>query len=181
MTAQAIVSQKVLRKHHSYPHPPDVVWAALTSGDALAQWLMPNDFEPVVGHRFEFRVDPAPFYSGRVQCEVLELEPPRRMVWSWITVPAPGKRQLPPMQIEWLLTPEAGGTLLELRQTGLEGQPRLFNWMMAMGWGTMLKRWLPKVLAAFERTHDGLVYRRLEKPPNRGHHRTKTVPANFHK
>ena len=112
---------------------------------------------------------------------MLDSEPLRRMVWSWTTVAAPGKRQLPPMRIECTLSPEAGGTLLELRQTGLEGQPRIYGWMMAMGWGTMLKRWLPKVLAAFERGPEGLVYRRIEKAPNRGHHGTKTVPAGFHK
>ena len=67
----------------SYPHPPGRVWAALTSSEALAAWLMPNDFEPVVGRRFTFRTRPAPGFDGIVRCEVLELDPPRRMVWSW--------------------------------------------------------------------------------------------------
>src|SRR5690349_15412164 len=30
----------------SYPFPPERVWAALTSSEALATWLMPNDFAP---------------------------------------------------------------------------------------------------------------------------------------
>jgi uncharacterized protein YndB with AHSA1/START domain len=65
-----------------YPHPIDQVWAALTSADALASWLMPNDFQPVVGHRFTFRTKPAPGFDGIVRCQVLELDPPRRIAWS---------------------------------------------------------------------------------------------------
>ena len=42
------------------PHPPEKVWRALTQGPLVADWLMPNDFEPVVGHRFRFRMEPPP-------------------------------------------------------------------------------------------------------------------------
>ena len=41
-----------------YPHPPDRVWTALTSSEALAAWLMPNDFEARAGHQFTFRTRP---------------------------------------------------------------------------------------------------------------------------
>ena len=40
-----------------YPHPPDRVWKALTDPQALARWYMDNDFQPVVGHRFQFRTE----------------------------------------------------------------------------------------------------------------------------
>jgi len=43
-----------------YPHPPERVWAAITSSEAMSQWLMPNDFQLVAGHRFQFRTKPAP-------------------------------------------------------------------------------------------------------------------------
>lgn len=43
-----------------YPHTPERVWRALTDPKALAAWLMPNDFAPVVGHRFTFRAPPQP-------------------------------------------------------------------------------------------------------------------------
>ena len=36
--------------HRRPCHPIERVWRALTDREALAQWLMPNDFEPVVGH-----------------------------------------------------------------------------------------------------------------------------------
>ncbi len=179
--APATTQGNVLYKSRQYPHVPEVVWAALTEGEALAQWLMPNNFVPEAGRRFEFRVDPMMGFPGVVPCEVLEIEPPRRMVWSWGVPPRKGGVKRPPMRIEWLLTPKDGGTLLELRQWGTEVMPWFWRFSMSMGWGTMLKRWLPKVLDAFQKTPDGLVYHRLQKAPNRGHHKTRTVPPEFHR
>ena len=34
----------------SYPHPVAKVWRAWITPDIMAQWLMPNDSQPVVGH-----------------------------------------------------------------------------------------------------------------------------------
>ncbi len=47
------------RLQHHLPPPLDRVWTALTSADALQAWLMPNDFEPVVGRRCTLRTKPA--------------------------------------------------------------------------------------------------------------------------
>lgn len=68
-----------------YPHPVGRVWSALTDRDALAVWLMPSDFVARVGHRFTFRADPPPgsTWRGWTECEVVELTPPSRMVWTW--------------------------------------------------------------------------------------------------
>ena len=38
-------------------HPPEKVWRALTQPHLIAEWLMKNDFIPVVGHRFTFPAD----------------------------------------------------------------------------------------------------------------------------
>ena len=57
-----------------FPHPPERVWRALTDRDELALWLMPNDFLPVIGHKFEFRVKPQWGWRGIVDCEVLEVD-----------------------------------------------------------------------------------------------------------
>jgi len=66
-----------------YPHPIDAVWAALIDPVALAQWLMATDFEPQVGKRFTFRDSPTAEFRGWIDCEVLALEPPSRIAWSW--------------------------------------------------------------------------------------------------
>ena len=32
------------------PYPPEKIWRALTQPHMIAEWLMNNDFKPVVGH-----------------------------------------------------------------------------------------------------------------------------------
>lgn len=55
------------------PHPPQKIWRALTQAVLIEQWLMKNDFEPVVGHRFNFRAAPINGWNGVTDCEVLEI------------------------------------------------------------------------------------------------------------
>jgi uncharacterized protein YndB with AHSA1/START domain len=55
------------------PHPPQKIWRALTQAALIEQWLMKNDFEPVVGHRFNFRAAPIHGWNGVTDCEVLEI------------------------------------------------------------------------------------------------------------
>jgi uncharacterized protein YndB with AHSA1/START domain len=173
---------KTLVKESSYPYPVEVVWTALTSGEPLAQWLMPNNFpaEPKVGDKFQFRIDPMGPLGGTIECEILEIEPPRRMVWSWVGCKASGAK-MGPQRIEWELTYADGRTTVRLAQSDTSKMPFIMRLMMAFGWGTMLKRWLPKVLASFVPAASGPRYQRLAKAPNSGHHKTKTVPASFFK
>jgi len=57
--------------------------------------------------------------SGTVDvyhCEVLELDPPRRMVWSWLLEQAGSP---PPTRVEYRVEPATGGgTRLEIRHSG---------------------------------------------------------------
>jgi uncharacterized protein YndB with AHSA1/START domain len=124
-----------------YPFPPDRVWAALTSSEALAAWLMPNDFAPVKGHRFTFRTKPAPGFDGIVHCEVLELDPPRRMVWSWAGGPLD-------TTVTFTLEPDGDGTVLRMRHEGFHGlAAQLARRIMANGWPRLLRRHLGEWLA----------------------------------
>lgn len=63
--------------------PAATLWRALTERELLETWLMPNDFRAEVGHRFTMTTDPAPMFDGTVHLEVLEIDAPHRMVWSW--------------------------------------------------------------------------------------------------
>jgi uncharacterized protein YndB with AHSA1/START domain len=49
----------------------------------MADWLMPNDFTPELGHCFQFRTKPVPGFDSIVNCKVLEINPPRKLVLSW--------------------------------------------------------------------------------------------------
>jgi hypothetical protein len=51
------------------PYPPEKIWRALTRPHLIEEWLMKNDFKPVVGHRFDLRAD-----WGAVDCQVLAVE-----------------------------------------------------------------------------------------------------------
>ena len=39
---------------HEMPHPPEKIWRALTQPHLIEEWLMKNDFKPVVDHRSIF-------------------------------------------------------------------------------------------------------------------------------
>ncbi len=89
----------------------ETLWEAIATSAGLAEWLMPNDFEPRVGHRFNFRCDG--HGRGRIESEVLECLPPKRLVFSWIDAD-----EAEPMRVEIDLRPKGSGTLLLLRHTG---------------------------------------------------------------
>jgi len=93
--------------------PPEEVWKALTDPAQLARWLMPNDFEPRVGKRFTFVSDCPAAWEGDVACEVLELVPNERMVWSWQTS---GMER--PTRVVFELSASGLGTRLRLRHSG---------------------------------------------------------------
>jgi uncharacterized protein YndB with AHSA1/START domain len=68
------------------PQSREHVWRAITDSTALAEWMFPNDFKPRIGHHFTFRVPANPqvnFDGLVVHCEVLECDPPCRLVFSW--------------------------------------------------------------------------------------------------
>jgi uncharacterized protein YndB with AHSA1/START domain len=135
----------------TYGHTPEKVWRALTDPQAISQWLMPNDFEPRAGHKFQFRTKPQPGFDGVVNCEVLEIDPPRKLIYSWC---GGDLRTV----VAWTLQATAqGGTRLTLEHTGFAG---LKGWMVSRmlgrGWGSrILVRNLPAILEAW--TGDGPV------------------------
>jgi uncharacterized protein YndB with AHSA1/START domain len=98
------------------PYPPERIWRALTQPHLIAEWLMKNDFQPQVGHPFEFRGD-----WGTVACKVLEMEPNRTLVYSWN---ANGLESV----VTWTLAPLAGGTSLRMEQSGFQaGQEQFYQ------------------------------------------------------
>ncbi|WP_432489614.1 SRPBCC family protein [Kineococcus sp. SYSU DK018] len=119
-----------------FPHPPTKLWRALTSPDLMAQWLMPNDFEPVVGHRFSFRARPVPRtgFSGAITCQVLEVDPPRRLKISWADA---ADDSAVATEVCWTLQAEGRGTRLLLEHSGFDPDDptqQLARRFMGSGW-----------------------------------------------
>jgi len=76
---QAIVVDEV------FQHAPEVLWRMLTQGEFIARWMMaPSGFAAVEGTRFTFKTAPAGAWDGTIQCQVLEVVPHERFVYSWI-------------------------------------------------------------------------------------------------
>ena len=132
MSEDASETRKVVVER-DLPHPPQKVWRALTQGFLIEEWLMQNDFQPVVGHRFTFRTTPMPQWNGVVDCEVLAVEPHARLAYSWNASgeeAAGGLRTV----VTWTLTPTAAGTQLRMEQAGFRAEDEANYRGAAYGW-----------------------------------------------
>jgi uncharacterized protein YndB with AHSA1/START domain len=87
-------------------YPPEKIWRALTQPHLLEEWLMKNDFKPVMDHRFNFRGD-----WGAVDCQVTAVEPNKTLSYTWA---AYGLESV----VTWTLTRTSKGTRLRMEQSG---------------------------------------------------------------
>jgi uncharacterized protein YndB with AHSA1/START domain len=114
------------------PHAPEKVWRALTTAEIIGKWLMPNDFEPVVGKRFTFTTRPIGAWDGVVHCEVLEVAPLRRLVYSWKGGADDSRLD---SVVTWTLQPEGTGTRLRMVHAGFRSPQNDFAYgAMSPGW-----------------------------------------------
>jgi uncharacterized protein YndB with AHSA1/START domain len=131
--------------------PPDRVWRALTQSDLLERWLMPNNFQPRLGARFQFHAQPAAGWDGTVECEVLALEPERRLAYSWRggsdAIQGYGHRL--DTTVTWTLaaTP-AGGTHVRLEHAGFTDADGFAYANMGNGWRDNVVTALARVVAS---------------------------------
>lgn len=141
-----------------YPYPIERVWRALTDSEAMADWLMENDFKPEIGHRFQFQTKPAPGFDGIVNCEVLELRPPSRLAFSW-------KGGGIDTVATFTLEPVPEGTHLRLEHTGFSGmKATLVSYILGGGWKRILGVALPSAAARYT---DAGYQPRSDSPPKR--------------
>lgn len=135
-----------------FPHPPAKVWQALTTPELMAQWLMPNDFKPVVGHRFAFRTSQIAQtgFSGHIACEVLNLVPQKQLRVSWADADNPGGMAT---TVTWTLQAEGKGTRLFLEHAGFDlddPTQQLARKFMNGGWRSHVLRRLSDLLQHVE-------------------------------
>ena len=127
---------KSIRQQYFFPHPPEVVWEYLTNAELMGLWLMKNDFQPIIGHDFQFRTGPIPSlnYDGIFYCKVLEIIPFKKLSYSWKGGPGEGKIALDSVVV-WKLEPKDKGTELFLEHSGFSEVENLaiYNGMTG-GW-----------------------------------------------
>jgi uncharacterized protein YndB with AHSA1/START domain len=103
-----------------FPHPPEKLWRALTESPLLAQWMMNNDFEPVVGRKFQFRA-------------VLVVEPFQRLSYNWGVGGGEAAGGLH-WVVLFTLTPAEGGTLVRMEQSGFRPDQKAAYQGANYGW-----------------------------------------------
>jgi uncharacterized protein YndB with AHSA1/START domain len=127
-TAESQLRSVIVEKE--FPHPPEKVWRALTDSSLIAQWLKRNDFEPVTGHAFTLRADPAPNWNGIIDCEVLEVDPSKTLSWGTMGMGS---------VVTFTLTPTEAGTHVRVEQAGFRPDQEqnyrgaMYGWKSFMG------------------------------------------------
>jgi uncharacterized protein YndB with AHSA1/START domain len=126
-----------------FPHPPEKLWRALTESPLLAQWMMNNNFQPVVGRKFQFRAEPMPNWNGVVDCEVLIVDPLRRLSYNW------GVGSGLEWVVLWTLTPAEGGTHVRMEQSGFRPDQQAAYQGAKYGWQKFIGN-LERVIGGLE-------------------------------
>jgi uncharacterized protein YndB with AHSA1/START domain len=105
-----------LVSHVVLEHRASAVWNAITSRDALAEVLAPNDFLLQPGHEFRFWFEPLFRVRRTVECRVVEVEPLHRLSYTWRVVRFPE-----PTLVTWELWPAGAGVRLRVGHAGFRG------------------------------------------------------------
>ncbi len=129
-----------------FKYPVHQVWGALSSKEALSDWLMEtSDFALSEGHQFQFRTKPRGGFDGVVHCEMLEFKEPESMKFTWKASNWPQ-----PTTVVWSLSSIGDSeTLLTLSHNGFVGINGWFTKkMLGFGWKNLLGKKLENYLSA---------------------------------
>jgi uncharacterized protein YndB with AHSA1/START domain len=127
-----------------FAHPPEKLWRALTQPHLIEEWLMKNDFEPVVGHSFNLRGD----WGGVLDCEVLAVEPNKALSYTWNFEHDDAAYALKSV-VTFTLTPTSTGTLLRMEQSGFRPEQKQAFGGANQGWRQFLGK-LEQVLGRID-------------------------------
>lgn len=134
---------KAIKLTTTYDHSVEDVWEALTNKEAMSEWLMPCNIEPIVGHHFQFKTKSYPGFNGIVNCEVLEVVKHQKLSFSW------SGGSLKNTIVTFELKPNETKTDLYFEHSGFEGffNKIIVSRILANGWlNKILTIQLPKYL-----------------------------------
>ena len=122
---------EAIRFEFELPHAPEKVWRALTDPALLTEWLLPAiDFRLEPGAAFTLKTEPKPGWDGTVSCQLIEIEPNRKLSYTW---------RVPFLDtvVTFTLTPTAAGTRLHLVQSGFKPDQKQNFGGARYGWRLM--------------------------------------------
>jgi uncharacterized protein YndB with AHSA1/START domain len=105
-----------------YPHPPAVVWRAVTDPELVPRWTStgqggrPVGFSTEAGTKFQLVGRPRFGWRGIVDCEVLEAREPNLLRYSWV-----GDEGGDATYVTYRIEPHEGGTRFTYEHTGFAG------------------------------------------------------------
>ena len=143
MILQATETRSVIVER-DISHPPEKLWRALTQPHLIEEWLMKNDFKPVVGHSFNLRGD----WGGVLDCEVLAVELNKSLSYTWNHTHEDPAYNLQSV-VTFTLTPTRTGTHLRVEQTGFQPHQKQAYGGAHAGWKQFFDK-LDQVVARAE-------------------------------
>jgi len=141
---------------HEYPYPIEEVWQVLTDPAYVARWTTtgqggrPEGFAAVPGTTFRFVGKPVMGWSGVVYCEVIEVDAPRSLRYTW-----KGDEDTDDVtDVAYRLEPTAAGTRFTWTHTGFTGAGGFaMSKLLGRVRRKMLDDGVPAVLAAYHAEH----------------------------
>jgi uncharacterized protein YndB with AHSA1/START domain len=113
-----------------FKSPINKVWDALTHSDTLAQWVMENNFKPIVGYKCQFRNEKIGLI---VESEVLVVDKPHTLSYTWVGGPID-------TIVTWTLKQVGETTYLHLNHTGFEEVNQAAFNGAKFGWASMVDK-----------------------------------------
>ena len=129
MTAQATQVYQVFIRA-----APEAIWEAITRPEFTAKYFYGLSIETTPEARRSFS-------GSELQNtgDVLEFDPPRRLVHSWVSYYDPELAAEEPSRVSWEIEPQEGGyALLTVTHDRLEGAPKTAESVSGTGWMMVL-------------------------------------------
>lgn len=123
--------------------PVDKIWNALTAKDELKKWYLElADFRAEVGFRFQFSGGASPEKQYIHHCEIKEVVPGKKLVYSWRFEGYTGDSL-----VTFELVAQGEKTLLKFSHTGIDtfaaNNPDFATKNFAEGWNHIILTSLP--------------------------------------
>ena len=113
-------------------HPPEKVWRALSDPALLTEWLLPViDLKLEKGASFTLKTQPQPGWDGTVNCRFLEIEPQKKLSYTWIV------GDFINTVVTFTLARTKSGTLLSVVQSGFRPDQKQIFGGARYGWKMM--------------------------------------------